>query len=394
MNMSDTMDRPVFADIAPRALSGARIEARYRLRCVGAAARELAELIGHEHTVELSAGLLGDGFLAREIVGRVEALSERDGYSDCRISYAGELGEGGLPVLLTLVMGNAGFFPQVELVDLVLPERFGEALPGPRFGTAGVRALAGRPHGPLTGTALKPLGAGPQELARIAGAMARGGIEILKEDDGLSAQPFARFEERVQRCADAVAEANAQTGSKCLYFPNVSGALDGLLERALRAQELGAGGLELLPGPMGLDAVRMLSAHPDITVPVAVHSAWQGALCRPPNPALSLAMAFGVLPRLAGADISIMPCFGGRFGLSRVACGETGTALRRAQGGRRTALSMPGGGVTLDGLAALAEVYGADTVLLLSGALFAGGRRLEDTCRIFAERTRALAETV
>lgn len=251
-----------------------------------------------------------------------------------------------------------------------------------------MRQLLNRPHGPLVGTALKPLGASAQELAFIARQMAEGGIEILKEDDGISTQPYAPFADRVARCADAVAEGAARGNSTCLYFPNITGPQETLIDRAMLAQEAGAGGVEVLPGLMGLDSLRMLAGFSELKIPIAVHSAWIGGMCRPPNAALSHAMAFGILPRLAGADISIMPGFGGRFALSKKICKEISEALIRPECGLLSSVPMVGGGLTFDLIDDFLSVYGTDVVLLISGGLFKSDLSLIESCRAFVRHAR------
>ena len=352
-------------------LSGERIQAHYKFRCAPAKAAEIARFLVHEHTVELPSDVLPEGFLASDIVGRVDSISAHpDGGSACTLSYASEVASGGHTTLLTLLSGNGSFLPEIELQDVDLPRVFTGASCGPRFGVEGIRSLLDVKKGALGATALKPVGATPRELARIASALALGGIDIIKEDDGVSTQMFAPFHERVERCAAAIAEAGAKTGKTCIYFANITGPMESLAERAYFAKEKGATGIELLPGPMGLDSIRMVSGLPGLDLPVISHCAWQGALCRPPNPAISMPLVFGLFPRLVGADLSIMPGFGGRFDIPREACRSVTNALQRPCGNLRPAMPMPGGGVTMDRLAEFVDVFGQDTALLMSGALF------------------------
>lgn len=367
----------------------ARIRAQYVLRASGAEAERIAEALCLEHTVELPRALIGEGYLSEYLTGSVEKLVAIDTeQTRCEIAYPADTGKGGLTTLLTLVMGNAGFFPEVQLVDIDLPESTSAGLSGPRHGIPGLRMRTGCAQGPLAGTALKPLGASVSELAKIAREMAEGGIHIVKEDDGLSMQPYAPFPERVRACADAVSEGAARSGSKCLYFPNITGPVEGLADRALHAQECGAGGVEILPGVMGFDAVRLLADLEAFDLPVAVHSAWTGGMCRAGAPALSNGFAFGVLPRLAGADISIMPGFEGRIGLPREDCRTIADVLKRPRDGFAPAMPMPGGGLTTDRIGQFVATYGEDMILLMSGALFEGPGSLIDNCRAYVAAAR------
>jgi ribulose-bisphosphate carboxylase large chain len=383
----------LLAEIAGHKLSGERIRALYRFRCHADQVQELAEFLCHEHSLELSASVLPDGFLKHNIVGRVDHLEiEPDGTSICWVSYAAELASGGFTTLLNLLMGNAGFVATVELIDMELPASILNELVGPRFGIAGIRKLVGVAQGPIGATALKPLGASSRELAAIAFQMALGGLDIIKEDDGISTQVFAPFEDRVERCAGAIAEASAKTGKHTLYFPNITGPIEKLVERAMFAKRAGASGVEILPGMTSLDSIRMIAQLPDFGLPIMAHCSWQGALCRPPNAAISMAVVFGLLPRLGGVDLSITTSFGGRFDLPRASCDATAQALKRPIAGIAPALPMPGGGITPHGLDSVLEVFGSSTVLLVSGALFQG-LDMTAACSDYMQMVRESAKT-
>ena len=103
-----------------------------------------------------------------------------------------------------LLLGNVSLQDGVRLVDVALPASLTAALPGPRLGIAGVRALVGEPDRALLATALKPVGMTPQQLADLAYDIAAGGLHIIKEDQGLANQTWAPFAERVPRVAEAV----------------------------------------------------------------------------------------------------------------------------------------------------------------------------------------------
>ena len=77
----------------------------------------------------------------------------------------------------------------------------------------------------------------------------------------------------------------------------------------------------------------------------------------------------GVLPRLAGADATIFPSFGGRFGFSVEECKGILSGSRRPMGTYPTIFPSPGGGMTLERVAAMNEVYGEDIMLLIGGSL-------------------------
>ena len=119
---------------------------------------------------------------ARFSSGRAAALATVD--------YPVDLAGAELGQLLVLLLGNVSLQDGVRLVDVALPARLAAALPGPRLGIAGVRALVGEPDRALLATALKPVGMTPQQLADLAYDIAAGGLHILKEDQGLANQTW------------------------------------------------------------------------------------------------------------------------------------------------------------------------------------------------------------
>jgi len=140
---------------------------------------------------------------------------------------------------------------------------------------------------PLLGTALKPMGLPASDLPNLSCQLALGGVDIIKEDHGLTDQPFAPFAERVPRCAEAVARANRQTGYRCLYVPNVTAPADQIEHRARRAREWGAGGMMLAPGLTGWDCMRVLSENDSIALPILSHPAWLGSFVIDPEHGLA-----------------------------------------------------------------------------------------------------------
>eukprot|EP00976_Prorocentrum_cordatum_P117504 1196317-Prorocentrum_minimum.AAC.2 len=102
---------------------------------------------------------------------------------------------------------------------------------------SGLRERCGVPSGPLLMTALKPMGRSVAELADMAYKFARGGVDLIKDDDGLQNQKWAPFEARVEACVAAVARANQETGGNTLYAPCLNSPSHLLLERARFAKK-------------------------------------------------------------------------------------------------------------------------------------------------------------
>lgn len=366
-------------------LSGERFSVHYRLAAAGEGqAVAIARGICLEQTVELPDELLAEGAIKAHVVGRIEALQGAGpGRFGATISYAVECAAGELPQLLNVVFGNTAMQPGIRVQQLDLPASLLQALPGPRFGRAGIRALLGVAERPLLGTALKPMGLDVAGLAGLAYQMALGGIDIIKEDHGLTDQPFAPFVERVPRCAEAVARANRQTGYRCLYVPNVTAPADQIVLRARQAKAWGAGGVMLAPGLAGWDALRLLAGDDGLALPILSHPAWLGSYAMSPEHGVAHRVLYGQLPRLAGADATIFVNYGGRFSFSQDDCRAIVEATEQDMDYLPPILPIPAGGMTLGRLPEMAAFYGREAVFLIAGGLYGHGPDLLASSREF-----------
>jgi len=232
------------------------------------------------------------------------------------------------------------------------------------------------------------MGLSPQELAHLAYQFALGGIDVIKDDHGLADQPFAPFRERVQRCAEAVERANRETGQQCIYMPNITAPVDQIMEKVMFAKQAGAGGLLIAPGLTGLDTMRCLADDDHIALPLMYHPAFHGSFVTNPDNGISHYALFGQIVRLAGADASIFPSYGGRFSFSREECRSIaeGTAVPMAQ--IRPIFPTPGGGMSLAHVSEMLDIYGRDVIFLIGGGLHRHGPDLVENCRYL----RQLAE--
>lgn len=344
-------------------------------------ARERAQGIALEQTVEIPMDVVPAGYIADEIVGQVEEIGpEGDGRFRARISYAPDAAGPDLPQLLNVIFGNSSIQKGIKVVGLDLGA-LGTRYPGPRFGIEGVRRLCATPNGPMVAPVLKPMGTSPQGLAAIADRTVRAGAQIIKEDHGLADQPTAPFEARVPVIAEAVARANEETGQSALYFAALSGPVDGVLRRAYLAKEMGATGLLVMPGLVGFDVVRALADAPDLGLPVMTHPSFLGPYVLSEDTGFSHGVMFGVLQRLAGSDISVFPNVGGRFGFSIGDCQDIARACQSSDGIGQPMLPSPGGGMSIERGREMQKMYGDDTVFLLGGSLLRAGEEIGDAIR-------------
>jgi ribulose-bisphosphate carboxylase large chain len=369
-------------------LSGERFRVVYRIL-----ARDEEDLLERargiclEQTVELPADLTPAGDIHDHIVGRIEQVelhSPGDG-ANVTISYAVETAGTGLPQLLNVVFGNTSMQPGIQVTRLELPDGWLTDFRGPRFGTPGLRRLLGVESRPLVGTALKPMGLPPPELAQLAYQIALGGIDVIKDDHGLANQSFCPFEERVERCAEAVARANRETGRNSIYVPNVTAPMDDIRRRALFAKRAGAGGLIVSFGLTGMDALRLLAEDEEIALPVVAHPALSGSFVVSPGSGIAHHVLYGQLMRLAGADAAIFVGYGGRFPYTRDQCRAVIHGCRDSMVHLKPIFPMPGGGMTLHRIGELRAFYGREVILLVAGGLYGHSADLVANARTYMD---------
>lgn len=208
-----------------------------------------------------------------------------------------------LPMLMATVAGNLFELRAVtglRILDLQLPPAFMTAYPGPAFGVAGTRRLAGVARGPLVGTIIKPsVGLDAEQTAEQVAALVAGGIDFIKDDELQADGPHCPFEERVKRVMAIVNRAADRSGRKAMVAFNLTGDLDQMRRR--HDIVLAAGGTCVMAclNAIGLVGLHELRRHSQL--PIHAHRAGWGYLNR--SPALGWDYApWQKLWRLAGAD--------------------------------------------------------------------------------------------
>jgi ribulose-bisphosphate carboxylase large chain len=368
---------------------GERFGVLYKLSGSPADLEARAQEICVEQTVEFPVDLLPPGDIPEQVLGRVEEIQTTPGGARVRISYPVEAAGDDLVQLLNTVFGNTSLKSGVKVEKLLLTQSQLNRFRGPRFGIAGLRRLLDVPARPLLCTALKPLGLSPADLAIQAYQVALGGIDLIKDDHGITDQPFARFQERVERCAEAVARANQQTGCHAIYLPSMACAHDRLLDRARFARQAGAGGLLVMPALTGFDSMRMLAGEDSLALPVIMHPALLGGFLGGRESGFSHYSLFGQIARLAGADATIYPNYGGRFSFSKIECLDIAAGAREPLGQLASIYPAPAGGMTLARVPELLELYGPDTIFLIGGGLHRQNPDLVQASRYFRNLVEA-----
>lgn len=362
-----------------------RIYVTYKF--VGEDPKSIADVIRAEQTIEFPYEL-APSWIQKEVVGNVEDISSTSKTDHLiTISYNPDVTGGELNQFLNVLWGNVSLFPNVRIVDLKLPESFLAKFHGPRFGIAGLRELLDAPTRPLISTALKPMGSDAKTLAEMARTLALAGFDLIKDDHSLANQPWATWKDRVTLISHAVNEANEKTGGRTVYAPSLNLPFDQIVDAAHSAKSLGAGALLILPGITGFDSLRKIASDDSIALPIQGHPAMLGSLVTSQSEGISHGIVLGTLMRLAGADISIFPNTGGRFAFTKEHCLDITGRSREKLGKINPLFVSPAGGMTLERIPEMIDVYGKDCALLIGGALSRGS--LADNAARMCEMVRA-----
>ncbi|MGE5506704.1 MAG: RuBisCO large subunit C-terminal-like domain-containing protein [Actinomycetota bacterium] len=351
----------------------ARLTAVYRIRAAKDDIAARAHSIAVEQSVEMPVDIIDDDFVLDHVVGRVEAITPvEDGLWEVRIGLSARSTGFEAGQLFNMLFGNSSIHDDVVLWDAELPDALTDAFAGPGHGLDGLRARVGAEGRAMTCSALKPQGLPPARLADIAGRMARGGIDFIKDDHGLADQDYASFADRVAACARAVAEA----GTRTRYAPSLSGHLDALRRQAEVALANGLDTVLIAPMVVGVPALHALRREFPALAFMA-HPAMAGAARIAPP------LLLGKLFRLLGADATVFPNHGGRFGYSPETCRAlAGAALGRWRS-MPAAVPVPAGGMTPARIPEMLDFYGPDVMLLIGGGLLAAKDRLTDETAAF-----------
>lgn len=355
-----------------------RILATYRIAAPEEDIEARAKALATEQSVEMPVEAIGDRRVLAEVVATVEAIRPARGAFLVTLGLAAETTGGEASQLVNMLFGNCSLQPEVELVDVALPEALADAFPGPAFGIAGIRERLGAPARALTCTALKPQGSTVEHLARLAGTFARAGIDLVKDDHGIANQASAPFAERVPAVQRAIAAANAETGGRTIYAPTFSGGPRALAEQARIAAGCGVGMALVAPMLVGLPAFVELRRESGLAL--LAHPAFAG------TSRVAAPLMLGRLFRLFGADATIFPNHGGRFSYGRETCLAIAAAARGPWGCLAPALPVPAGGMGVERVAEMIADYGSDTMLLIGGGLLTAGDALLERSREFVRR--------
>ena len=222
-----------------------------------------------------------------------------------KIAYSSELfEEGNIPQILSSIAGNIfgmNALTSLKLLDVSFPKKIVAASPGPAFGIRGVRKVTGVSKRPLVGTIIKPkVGLDSLGHANVAYNAWVGGLDIVKDDENLTSLSFNKFDERIRLTLKARDKAEAKTGEKKIYMPNVTAEAGEMLKRAKFVKAHGGEYVMIDILTCGFSALQTLR-DANLGLVIHAHRAMHGAITRSPEHGISM-LTIAKLSRLIGVD--------------------------------------------------------------------------------------------
>lgn len=329
-------------------------------------AKQKAEKLSLEQTVELPTDAVPG--IAKSSIAQVLSLDEIDINTwIATLNFPAHIVGNDLTQFLNVLFGNSSLHHGIKIVDIE-DDILNRIFNGPAFGIKGIRNRVGVTERALSCTALKPVGLNTSDLAERAYKFSRGGIDIIKDDHGITNQEVAPFRARVAACVRAVRKGEQYSGKKTLYFPNITTSPTRLIQRFEEAVELGADGVLLSPQLAGVESLHDLAIRNE--VPIMAHPAFTGSFLIHPNQGILPEIYLGKIWRAFGADTIIYPNTGGRFSFKKETCHEINKQARRQMGTMNRSFPVPAGGIKRENVSDWVEEYGNDTIFLIGGSLY------------------------
>jgi len=277
-----------------------------------------------------------------------------------------------IPMLLTTVVGNISMGGEIKLVDIRFPEKYVAGFKGPKFGIEGVRKVLGVEKRPLLNNMIKPCTGYVCEVgAELFRKAATGGCDIVKDDELIADASFNSVLERVKSYMKIEKQVYEETGERTLYTVNVTDAIPKVFENAKRAVELGCNALMINYLAVGFPVLQALADDPNINVPILGHMDVAGAFYMSPWHGMSSHLVLGKLPRLAGADVVVIPAPYGKAPVIDYKFKNVARNLSFPLYNLKPTLPMASGGITPSMVPQVMMALGNDIVIGSGGGIHA-----------------------
>ncbi len=191
----------------------------------------------------------------------------------------------------------------IRLQDIQWPQKLLNSFPGPQFGIEGIRKKFKIKKRPILACVPKPkIGMTSKEHSQIGFEIWSGGIDLLKDDENLTSQPFNKFSERVKLCMKLAEKAEKETGERKAGLFNVTAPGKELYKRASLVADYGNPYVMIDILTAGWSAAQGLREHcKDLGLAIYAHRAFHSAFTRNPKHGVSM-LVIAETSRLIGVD--------------------------------------------------------------------------------------------
>ncbi len=197
-----------------------RFTVTYHVRSDATSIEARAKGIAVEQSVEMPLEAIDDVTVLADIVGQVEGIDDLgDGRFAVRIAMASSTIGHDAGQFLNMLFGNTSLHEDVWLADVTIPDTIIATFGGPRHGIGALRQRLHLHERAFTGSALKPQGLAPDQLALLAERFARGGLDFIKDDHGLADQRYSPFAEPGPRLCGRRGPGRARDGASDALHP-------------------------------------------------------------------------------------------------------------------------------------------------------------------------------
>jgi len=224
-----------------------------------------------------------------------------------KIAYPPSLFENGnMAQVLSSIAGNIFGMKAVQnvrLEDVKWPRTLLKSFRGPRLGTKGIRKILKINDRPLTATVPKPkVGLTAKEHAKAGYEAWVGGVDLLKDDENLTSQPFNKFKDRVNECFRLRDKAEKESGERKSYLINITAETDEMLRRAKTVANAGGEYAMVDILTCGWSALQTLrDEFESLKLAIHAHRAFHAAFTRNRSHGMSM-LTVSDVARLIGVD--------------------------------------------------------------------------------------------
>jgi 2,3-diketo-5-methylthiopentyl-1-phosphate enolase len=276
-----------------------------------------------------------------------------------------------IPMMLSTVFGNISASGMLKWIDVAFPKEYVEKFKGPQFGVQGLRDVLGVPDRPLVNAMIKPnIGWTPDEGAQIFYEAARGGVDVIKDDELLPAdEAFCPLKERVTKFMAMEKKAFEETGEHTLYAVNITDDVAKVRDNAKRAVEYGANCLMINAYTAGFSALKMLADDPELNVPILAHIDFVGAMAGSTYTGINAPLLIGKLVRLSGGDFQINGHPWGKFPIPPKMFYRSFKFFTQPWWNIKPMMYAASGGTTQLAVPHIMKASGTDVILAAGGAV-------------------------